>query len=265
MNDQTDNELASYFDAAGSWADDRAASQSRDRRVAWIVAAVAATIAVVEAIAILVMLPLQRIEPYTLLVDRQTGYVEALKPLERRTVAVDTALTRSFLVQYVIAREGFDIDSLKSDYRKVALWSAGEARDRYVAGMQASNPASPLASLPRQSLITVQIRSVAPLTDDTAMVRFETVRTDPGGQSQPPRIFAAVIKYRFSGAEMSAEDRLINPLGFQVLSYQANPEIESATPAPAIPAMAGPGVPVAPVRQVPVGSIPTGPPSRIPR
>ncbi len=53
------------------------------------------------------------------MVDRQTGFVQALKPLDTQLVSGDKALTQSFLVQYVIAREGYDRSTLQADYRKV--------------------------------------------------------------------------------------------------------------------------------------------------
>lgn len=245
MNEDKDTRLADYYREAGSWAEDRERAASRERRLGWIVAGVAGAVALLEAVAIVVMLPLKTVEPYTLLVDKQTGYVEALKPLERQTITPDRAMVRSFLAQYVIAREEFDIDSLKESYRRVALWSAGDARTQYIAGAQASNPASPLATLPRRSLVQAEIRSISSLGSDTALVRFSTVRTDPGGQPQPPLLWAAVLKYRFSGAEMSAADRLLNPLGFQVVRYQRDAEIvpdiqQAASPATAtIPAQPG--------------------------
>ncbi len=235
MTEMRDDDLADYYRDAASWSDDRAREVAASRKLAWIVAGVAATIALLEAIALVALTPLKTVVPYTLLVDRQTGYVQAVKPLERETIAPDTALVRSFLVQYVIAREGFDIDSLKDTYTKVALWSAGEARSRYVANMQGANPVSPLATLPRRALIEVQVRSVSSLTADTAMVRFSTIRTDPGAQGQVPQLWAAVIKYRFSGAAMSAADRMINPLGFQVLRYRRDAEVLSNTAPVALP------------------------------
>jgi len=33
-----------------------------------------------------------------------------------------------------------------------------------------------------------------------------------------------VIAYRYSGEPMSLEDRFLNPLGFEVIAYQRNPE-----------------------------------------
>lgn len=237
MTDQPDPNLADYYRQAESWADDRAAGSARERRLGWIVAAVLGAVALCEAIALVVLLPLKTSVPYTLLVDKQTGYVQQLQPLERQTIAPDAALVRSFLVQYVIAREGFDIDALKDSYRKVALWSSGEARSQYLAGMQASNPASPLASLPRRALVNVEVRSVNALGPDTYQVRFATIRTDPGGQPRQTGIWAAVIKYRFSGEAMSAADRLVNPLGFQVLRYDRAAELEPVLALPvAVPA-----------------------------
>lgn len=239
MTDEKDTEVTRYFNDSQSWADDREQAAAQDRRLGWLVAACTGTIALLEGIALIILMPLKTVEPYTLLVDRETGYVEALKPLERDTIAPDRALIRSFLAQYVIAREEFDIDSLRESYRKVALWSAGDARSQYLAGMQANNPDSPLANLPRRSLAHVEIHSISPLGADRALVRFATIRTDAGGQPQTHMLWSVVLNYRFSGAAMSAADRLTNPLGFQVTHYHRDADIvpESATLAdPTVPA-----------------------------
>lgn len=228
--------LGKYYDDAKTWAADRQHASAASRRVAWICAGAATIVAVFEAIALAALLPLKTVVPYTLLVDRQTGNVQALKPLDQQTIAPDEALVRSFLAQYVIARESFDINALKDDYRKVALWSAQAAREKYLASMQATNPASPLAVLPRQTLVGTEVRSISALGPDTALVRFVTFRTDPGGQRQEGQNWAAILKYRFSTARMSASDRLLNPLGFQVLRYRRDAEMVPllANPAPSI-------------------------------
>jgi type IV secretion system protein VirB8 len=225
MTDQTQKGPAPYYREAESWAADRERSRRLSQRAAWIVAAIATIIALFEAIALAALAPLKTVVPYTLMVDRQTGYIQALQPLARDIVTPDAALTRSFLAQYVIARETFDIDSLNEEFRKVALWSAGEARSRYLSAMQASNPQSPLASLPRRAIVRVEIRSISSLGKDSSLVRFATIRTDPGSREQAQQLWAAVITYRFSGAAMSAADRLINPLGFQVIRYRRDAEL----------------------------------------
>lgn len=270
MNDMSDERLEEYYQEAETWSHDRQAAADRTLRLAWIAAGVAATIALAEAFALVMLIPLKREVPYTLLVDRQTGYVEALKPLENDHLTADAALTRSFLVQYVIARESFDIDSLQENYRKVGLWSGGETRDRYVAAMSSGNAASPLASLPRRATIDVQIRSVSSLSPNSALVRFATVRTDPGGRAQIAQNWQALLTYRFSDAEMSAEDRLTNPLGFQVTRYRRDPETLPevvAQPAPvgvAVPATVEPVPTQVPVPMRRVVRVPAQRPSPTP-
>lgn len=213
-----------YVSGSGSWHESTMDRIERSRRVAWYVAAAFGILALLLAIAVVLMLPLKSTEPYTLLVDRQTGNVEALTPLDEQVITPDSALTRSFLVQYVVARESFDADSVQNDYRKVSLWSDGQARQRYQSQMAASNPTSPLNYMPRNGTISVDIRSISSLSANSSMVRFTTTRTDPGAQPQGPDHWAAVISYKFSGAEMSEADRLINPLGFQVTRYRRDPE-----------------------------------------
>jgi type IV secretion system protein VirB8 len=240
MNTMSDERLEDYYREAEAWSHERQRAIDRSLRLAWVAAGVAALIATLEAFALLALVPLKRDVPYTLLVDRQTGYVQALNPLENDSITADAALTRSFLVQYVIARESFDIDSLQEDYRKVGLWSGGEARERYVAAMSSNNSASPLARLPRRATVDVQIRSVSSLSANTAMVRFSTIQTDPGGRPQVAQSWQALVTYRFSDADMMAEDRLTNPLGFQVTRYRKDPETlpqavaEDQPPAPRI-------------------------------
>jgi type IV secretion system protein VirB8 len=237
MKNKAREALDAYYREAGSWAEDQQTALRTSRRVAWIIAGVAVAIAFMEALALIVLTPLKTVEPYTLLVDKQTGFVQALKPLDAQLVSGDAALTQSFLVQYVIARESFDIATLQTSYRKVSLWSEGNARNAYVASVQASNPDSPLARLPRSTIVETQVKSVSPLSANSALVRFDTIRRDAGARPQESRSWVAVIRYRYSGEPMSLEERFINPLGFEVVHYQRNAEaLPAPAPAPATPA-----------------------------
>lgn len=227
--------LSAYYREAGSWAADQQAALRQSRRTAWIVASIAAALVVVEGLALIVLMPLKTVVPYTLLVDRNTGYVQALKPLEPGQITPDQALVQSMLVQYVIARESFDAATLQADYAKVGLWSADTARDDYFNLMQASNPDSPISRHARASTVETRVKSVSPLGNQAALVRFETIQRDAGSQYQVAQPWVAVVRYRFSGEPMSAEDRFLNPLGFQVTEYrrdaEALPREETASPA----------------------------------
>jgi len=251
MNNDQQKAADRYFQRAATWADDAMVQLRRSRQLAWIIALVASLVAVIEALSIWTMLPLRTLVPYTLLVDRHTGYVEALKPLEAGLLAPDRALTQSFLVQYVLAREGFDRATISDDYRKVALWSAEPARSQYLADMATTNPDNPAARIGTRGAIVVRVRSVSALRTDSALVRFETQTVDRERPSTSRQHWVAVIRFRYSNEPMATEDRYINPLGFQVISYRRSPEtlpsesLEENPPnlAPGQPAMSGIGAP----------------------
>jgi type IV secretion system protein VirB8 len=248
MTDQSiaPNERDIYYAKAAAWADDREASLRLSRRIAWLVAGVAAGIAILEAVALTLLTPLKTVVPYTLLVDRQTGFVQPLRGNGADPLTADWALVQSLLAQYVIAREGFDIASIASDYRKVALWSGDAARSDYLALMPANNPASPFRRYPRTAVLSVQVKSVSPLSAGSALVRFDTDRRDQDQTSGTRESWVSVVRYRFSGAPMAMEDRLINPLGFQVVHYRRDQEAPAPVPvAPAAPTVPVPAQPIA--------------------
>jgi type IV secretion system protein VirB8 len=219
-----------YYAEAATWAADTHGSLRQSRKVAWIVAGAAGAIALMEAIAIVVMMPLKTVEPYTIVVDRQTGYVQSAAGLKPGRLSQDQAVTQSFLVQYVIARETFDATDLRANYRKVQLWSAGEAHDQYLREMAPANPQSPVKLYPPSTVVQTTIKSVSLISPTSALVRFDSERRDGGASTGTVRPYSAVIAFRYTGAPMRAEDRFVNPLGFQVTRYRRDAETAGALP-----------------------------------
>jgi type IV secretion system protein VirB8 len=217
-----------YYERGATWSDDLIGGLRRSRRTAWMVAGAALVVAGLEAVALAGLTPLKTVVPLTLTVDRQTGYVQQVADLKPGTLAQDEAVTQSFLVQYVLARESFDATDLRQSYRKVMLWSAGEARTAYQQMMQRATPGSPLAVYHASSLVTVTIKSVSILSPGAALVRFDKSLSERGAPQGTPGAFAAVIAYRYSSAPMSMGDRFINPLGFQVTRYRRDAETPGA-------------------------------------
>lgn len=220
-----------YYADAASWSGDVHGSLRASRQAAWIIAAGAGLVAVLEAVALVALLPLKTVVPYTITVDRQTGYVETAQGLRPGTLSQDSAVSQAFLAQYVLGREGYDPTDLQATYRKIAIWSVGRAKDDYVRAMAAANPASPMKLYGVNSVLKPTIKSISLLSPTSALVRFDVERRDygaPGGQREP---YAAVVGFRYTGAPMRMGDRFLNPLGFQVTSYRRDSEMIGATAA----------------------------------
>lgn len=204
------------------------------RKAAWTVAGVLIVVCAAQAAAIALMLPLREVVPYTVLVDRQTGYIETARGLKLGDLAEDEAIVQAMAAQYVLARETFDPQDFADRYDRVALWSLGAARDEYVQQFQANLPGNVLADLRPSTRIDVTVKKIELLDQETARIRFETQRHDPGVDVPERRDWQAVLTYRFTGAPMRMEDRLLNPLGFQVTAYRR--DAETPTDPPPLPA-----------------------------
>lgn len=220
-----------YYEDANTWSRDVHGALRASRSMAWLVAIAFGIIALLEAVALIVMMPLKTVVPYTITVDRQTGYVETAASILPGKLTQNTAVNQAFLAQYVLAREGFDATDLQANYRKVAVWSSGDARNRYLRDMAATNPQSPVKLYPATSVLQPIIKSISILSPSSAIVRFDVERRDYGAASGERRSYAAVIGYRYSDAPLRMEDRLLNPLGFQATSYRRDSEMIGSTAA----------------------------------
>jgi type IV secretion system protein VirB8 len=221
---------------ADDLADELLERETRSRRFAWIITGILIVICAAQAAAIAVMLPLKEVVPYTIVVDRSSGFVEAVRTVELGALPEDEAVTQALLAQYVIARETFDAADIASRYKLVALWSAERARDDYVASYRADNPVNLVATNAAGTVRRVNVRAVQLIdrasTPKRASVDFE-VRESAPGMLERVSVHRAQIGFRYSGAPMRNEDRLQNPLGFQVTTYRRDDAAPLAVVAPA--------------------------------
>jgi type IV secretion system protein VirB8 len=213
-----------YFAASRSWADSQIDHSARMARLAWMVAAAAAVIAMLLAITILLLVPLKTVQPYVLTVDRQSGAVQMATGLAAGKLTQNEAVIQAHLANYVRARESFDSTDLAVQYRRVQLLSSPEVARAYVRSMAADNPASPLRTLKAGEMLTVTIKSVSIVGDGLALVRFDLDRKASGGLPAGRGSFVSALSFGFSERPLRMEDRFDNPLGFQVIRYRRDSE-----------------------------------------
>lgn len=220
-----------YYQAAETWAHDAEARRAASVTLAWRVAAAACAVAVLEGLALVMLMPLKTVVPYTLTVDRQSGYVEMARGLKLGELSEREAVTQAFLAQYVMARETFDAADINTGYQKVAAWSTGRARATWLRAYDRNNPQSLLNTLPATSVVSTRISSISMLNPTTALVRFETERLDAGqDRGQPIGAWSAVVTFRYNDAPLRMQDRFTNPLGFQVTDYRRDAEGAGSRP-----------------------------------
>ncbi len=196
----------------------------RSRRVAWRVAAGAAVLVAAALAAVMALVPLKRVEAFVLRVDNATGAVDLVTTLRDEQASYGEVVDRYFLNKYVLARESYDYETLQTAYDTTALMSSSEVQREYAALFD--GPKARDKVLANRVRIVAKIRSIAPgTTRNTAVVRFATRAAHAGGTSEVEESLVATIGFRYVGGAMREQDRLVNPLGFQVTSYRVDPEI----------------------------------------
>lgn len=87
------------------------------------------------------------------------------------------------------------------------------------------NPQAPHKILRDTAKVVVRVNAIA-FVGNMAQVRFEkaVIPLNKSDMQPEPQRYIATIAYEYKNAGMKDEDRLINPLGFQVTSYRVDKE-----------------------------------------
>ncbi|MBL7684835.1 MAG: type IV secretion system protein [Deltaproteobacteria bacterium] len=204
----------------------RSAQVSRNR---WfLVGVIALLITGIEGFSLLFLTPLKTVEPYVLQVDNKSGMTSVLKPLKdgkENSLTEEEAITKSFIVKYVVSRETYDPQDLNRNYDLVRLMSSSDEAKRFDDEVSNSNPNSPVERFKTTTTRTVRIRSVSFLDQKKKIAQLRFVTTETGRNENKEEYWVAILSFRYINAPMDENDRLNNPLGFQVISYRIDQEI----------------------------------------
>jgi type IV secretion system protein VirB8 len=218
----TNDSLKSYFDKARRFDQDRMIRAERSARVAWFVAICASILAAAAVFAVAGLTPLKTVQPFVVRVDNSTGIVDVVSALTSTAGTYDEAVTKYFAARYVRAREAYVWSEAEENFRTVALLSTQAEQQRFAALYRGSNPESPQNIYVRSATARINIVSISLINPHVVSVRY--IRTVTRGEDVRTTHWVATLTFAYVNAPMSATDRLVNPLGFVVSEYRADPE-----------------------------------------
>jgi type IV secretion system protein VirB8 len=220
-------ELKEYLEESRGLERDYLGELVRSRRAAWWVATGAGALVVLALVALVVLLPLKRVEGFVVRVDNATGSVDIVRALRDGKASYGEVVDKYWLNKYVLNRESYDWQTLQTAYDTTVLLSGAGVQQEYAAIFD--GPKARQDVWGDRVRVVVHVRSITPGTSsNTATVRFTLKREDSSGAPTIEESLVAMIGFRYSGAAMREEDRLVNPLGFEVTSYRVDPEVVAA-------------------------------------
>lgn len=211
-----------YYREGMSWENDVARRNRRSRSIAWTVATITSLIAAGAIGALLLALPLKSYEPYMVVVDKTTGFVEIKRPMAAGAIRPDESMVMFDVVRYVKARETYDPKALKDNYELAQMLSTGTASRDLTEIFSPANPANPIKALGSNASVAVTIKSVTFPNPTAALVRFSTAETTQS--NTVTRHWVSLIRFRHTKSPETNSFRFANPLGFQVTEYRRDQE-----------------------------------------
>ena len=211
-----------YYADGATWEHDLARRNRNSRALAWIVAAVMTVVAVASLGTLALLVPLKTYEPYMVVVDKTTGFVEVKRPVAEGPLTQDEAVTTFNVVRYVKARETYDPKALKDNFDLAQLLASGEAARELAEVYAPANPRNPIKLYGTGTDVSVSVKSVTFPNNRTALVRFST--DEKGPTSLTTRNWVSLVRFRYTAAPMRNEYRFDNPLGFQAVEYRRDQE-----------------------------------------
>ena len=194
---------------------------SRNR---WLVVGIISLVlAILEAGALIALTPLKAVEPYVIQVDNNTGMTTILEPLKEKTITENEAVTKFFIVKYVVARETYDPQDLNQNYERVRLMSTSEEAGRFDDYIRGSD--GPVETFKTNTIRSIRVSSVSFLNKNTAQVRFTATKRLIATNEKQESQWIATLSYRYVNTPMEEGERLDNPLGFQIKIYRIDQEV----------------------------------------
>jgi type IV secretion system protein VirB8 len=218
-----------YFLEAQSWDFDRAADLRRSARVAWWAAGAGWVCAVASAVALALLMPLKRVDPFVVRVDNSTGIVDVV-PMYTGATKPQEAVTRYFLTHYLTVCERFNFATAESDYEECGSFHSAQRNQAWYALWSTTNAGSPLNLHKDGSSVRVQVNSVSFFTrasglSDLAQVRYLKAARQGAGGEETFTHWVATIQYAYAEPAKDPKTRRWNPLGFKVTDFRSEPEV----------------------------------------
>jgi len=227
--------LEGYFAEAASWDADRVRQRERATRLALAVAGAGWLAVVALGLALMVLMPLKRVEPFVVRVDNATGVVDVV-PVYSGQAGVPEAVTRYLLTHYITVCERFNFSTAESDYEECGAFHTAQRNQAWYALWNPNNPASPLNVYKDGTSVRAQVASVsffkrASGVGDLAQVRYLKAKRAAGSATEEATHWIATLQYAYADPSSDPKVRGWNPLGFKIVDFKPEPEVVPETTA----------------------------------
>lgn len=209
-----------FYTESTDWAYDLYHSQSLWLRRALLGLVVLSVLLIISLSTNLILLPLKEKVPYLYAFDHATGEITKVGKLQSSQFENNWTLTRFLLIHYVINRESYDADNIDVPYQQVWAQSGENVKAEYEELVNSDNKKSPYQLYGKDKYLTVHVNAINRLNAETVDVKFTKTLHDRAANTTQAIQKEAIIKWKYTKAEITQKMLDRDPLGFKVTYYQ---------------------------------------------
>jgi type IV secretion system protein VirB8 len=208
----------SVLESAKNWYSDRYESMVVQRNALFLLSLASAFVIALSVSYIRYLKSSNTIEPFVIEIEKKTGVTTVVDPVTIQAYAAEESVKRYFIMKYIRAREEYTSATFKDNFNNVVrVLSAGYVYGAYRAEASPNNAESVAQRYSTNSTRTVELKSIVFKSERAAQVRIKILSEGSLNRAEDKIV---LIEYNFSNMQMNPEERLINPLGFQVTLYR---------------------------------------------
>lgn len=212
-----------------NWYEDRFQSAVVQRNVLLLIVMLALAGVVFGVLTVYQISASKKIFPFVIQVDSKTGITNVVQPLE--TYSTNENVQKYFVMKYMNARETYSFYDFRYQYYTVVrLLSSDAAYQGFRRFLASDSPDVPLRYGERLSRnIAVESLNYIPTSNTpgvyTMQVRFKVLDM-LNGHKQPEKHKVAILSFKFAPTLLTNDEQYVNPLGFEIISYRVDDEIQ---------------------------------------
>lgn len=207
-----------------SWEADVVLNARKSKSIAWAVACAALLVVIIMSIALAMLVPLKKVVPTVVMVDKLTGENQILNTAQEY-VTTSALSDKHWVQQFVVARERYVFRFIQYDYDTVRLLASNQVWGNYTPLFEGNNGID--KRLRDDVEIIPTVLSITLTGNGTATVRYELKTRDYRSTAPPVAVRRiATLRYNYEARNLVVEkDAIANPLGFNVTAYQTDAEM----------------------------------------
>ena len=207
------------------WAYDTSYVNRRNTKIAITFAVFCLLLATAGIGSVMALLPLQKIEPVVITVDKGTGIVNVVSDLDDSEFEKTDVVVFSEAGKYLLLREGYFHATYVEDYKATVLMSTGKAEKQYIENYAPDAPNSLMKKHKDNIQVNITWNSFNFASKDVLNIRFAKDTVDLREDTTKRTFHIATLRFKhIEDAEMSLKMRILNPHAFVVSDYQVNME-----------------------------------------